>query len=295
MGESVIKKILITGCSGFIGRNVAQKALEEGYRVRGMDISDCPIKEVEFIKGDIRDQSRVKSAVGGVDAVIHLAALTSNLEFEKDPKGSYDVNVGGFLNVIDSAAKEGCERFLYASSAAVYTESFSEEDLIDVKRQRNHYAKTKLINEMIADSYSDLYGMKITGLRYFNVYGDGENDKGNYASIITLFIKMKNEGMPLVVYGDGKQSRDLINVSDAAEITLRLMKDGGGEVYNVGTGNTTSYNEIADIIKKDGKEYVKNPLSSYQRLTRADTKRLRSVIKDYKFVSVKDWVADNCR
>lgn len=285
-----INKIVITGCSGFIGRSTCEQALERGYEVFGIDTKPCAVDRVRFTNLDITDRNGVMKALKGADAVIHLAAITSNVEFERDMLRCYDVNVNGFLNTIAAAVKNGCRRFVYASSAAVYIDGFSEETVIDIKMQKNSYAKTKLMNEMIARSYEDVYRIKTSGLRFFNVYGKGENEKGNYASIITLFMKMKREGKPLTIYGDGKQARDMINVSDAANITLDLMEKGTEDIYNVGTGKSIVYDEIADVIDKKNKRYVENPLSSYQYLTRADTKRLRSIIGNYKFINAKDWI-----
>ena len=132
--------------------------------------------------------------------------------------------------------------------------------------------------------------MRTHGLRFFSVYGNGENDKGNYASIINLFFKEKAEGKPITVYGDGKQSRDMINVSDVAEISLTLMEKGKDMLYNVGTGECVAYNELAALIGGNSIIHISNPLSSYQYLTKADTKKLRTIIGEYKFVSSRDWI-----
>jgi UDP-glucose 4-epimerase len=293
MQKNQKRRLLITGCSGFIGANLARHALDEGYEVIGLDHRDCKIKGLKMIKGDILDSTLVKEAIEGVQKVIHLAAITSNVEFEKNLAKCYSVNVSGFLNVLDAAVSSGCEKVLYASSAAVYTSDsgFSETSIIDIKKQRNHYAKSKLINEMIADSYRDIYKMDIVGMRFVNVFGPGENDKGNYASIMTNFIRENKAGRPLVIYGDGSQARDHIFVDDASKIILLLLEKGKDAVYNVGTGNATAFNEIANLINKDNKKYVKNPLSSYQYLTKADTRKLLSTIGPFKFTSVKEGVS----
>ena len=285
-----IKKILVTGCSGFIGRKVAMTAIEKGYQVSGIDIKECNIPGIEFEKISITDSEDVIRAAEGADSIIHLAAVTSNLEFEKDLKRSYEVNVQGFANIIEAAVKNKCKRFLYASSSAVYIDSFSEDSVIDIRKQRNHYAKTKIINEIMAQSYSDLYGLSAVGMRFFNVYGEGENDKGNYASIINLFFNQRDSGKTITVYGDGRQSRDLINVDDVAEIVIRLIDNGSGEIYNIGTGESIPYMEIAGMIGGRNVEYVKNPLSSYQYLTRADTRKLIEAIGRYRFISCKEWI-----
>ena len=152
----------------------------------------------------------------------------------------------------------------------------------------SHYAKTKLINEAIAKSYESKGLLDTVGLRYFNVYGKGENEKGNYASIINLFIKYKKNQKPVKIYGNGKQSRDLINVSDAAAITLKLIKKSKKDIYNIGTGTATSYNNIAQMIGLIKKEYVKNPLSSYQQFTKANTSRLLGDIGKFNFINIKE-------
>lgn len=285
-------RILITGCSGFIGRAVVREALRQGYRVNGLDLKDCSVKGIRFVKGDINDYGTVKRAIKRADRVIHLAAVTSNLEFYKDMRSSYNTNVGGFLNVINAAAISKCKSFIYASSAAVYLKEsgFSELAHIDIRKQGNHYAKTKLINEMIADSYEERYNMNSIGMRLFNVFGPGENQKGNYASIITILLKMEKNGKPLLIYGDGSQSRDLIYVDDVAKITLILLEKGKNSIYNVGTGRANAYGHIADLIGPKHKKFVKNPLSSYQTYTKADTARLKKVIGKFNFIGLEQGI-----
>ena len=283
------KRLLITGSSGFIGRNIARQALSEGYEVIGMDIKPNKTKGIKFIKGDVRDKAIVEKASRNVEYIIHLAAITSNLEFESDFRKCYDINVNGFLNVIDVAHNNGCKKFLYASSSAVYLDKFSENTVIDISKRNNHYAKSKLINEMLASSYHNLYGLPIVGMRFFNNYGPEENEKGNYASIPTIFLKYKKEGKTIRIYGDGRQARDMIYVTDTAKIALKLLRKSVHPIYNIGTGIATSYNSIANMFKQE-KEYVKNPLSAYQLLTKADTSRLIRTIGNYKFVSIEEGI-----
>jgi nucleoside-diphosphate-sugar epimerase len=279
--------LLITGVSGFIGRYVAAEALRRGYRVTGLDRTPSSPAGVEFIPADIRDKDRMLDVMRGQDCVVHLAAITSNVEFIKNPIECYDINANGFLNVLDAAVKRGCAKVVYASSSAVYLDGFSEDTVIDFGRQTNHYAKAKLMNEMVAQSYEEIYRVKTTGLRFFNTYGDGENAKGDYASIISLFRTAKRQGEPLVVYGDGTQARDLINVRDVARISLDLLEKGSAPVYNIGTGVATQYLTIAKLIDPEHIVHVPNPLPSYQYLTRADTTRLRETIGDYRCVALE--------
>src|SRR3989442_2398152 len=253
-------RMLVTGAAGFIGRHVVEEALSRGYRVMGTDRRAAVTKGSEFVEADIRDEVQMMQLTQDQDCVVHLAAITSNVEFLKNPQECYDINSNGFLKVIDAAARSGCKRFVYASSAAVYLDGFSVDTMIDLRRQGNHYAKTKLMNEMVAKSYEHIHTMRATGLRYFNVYGNGENTKGDYASIVTIFLKAHQNREPLVVYGDGKQARDLIHVRDAARVTVDLLEKGAEDVYNVGTGASTAYTAIAEMIDRHHIKYVPNPL-----------------------------------
>ncbi len=281
------KSVLVTGCSGFLAKYVIEKALEQGYDVRGLDTHDCDMPGIEFVRGSIVDYSTVERAMYGMDYVIHLAAITANTEFTKNPKMCYDINVNGFLNVLEATLRNQVKKIIFASSSAVYHDNFSEDALIDIKQKRDHYAKSKLMNEMMAHSYNLIYNMPVIGVRIFNLYGYGENVKGDYASVVAKFLDNKEKGEKLVLFGDGKQARDLIYVEDAAEIILMLLHKGTKDIYNLGTGEPKVYNDVADAIDKGNKEYVKNPLPSYQYLTKADTKRLREVIGDYKFTDIK--------
>jgi nucleoside-diphosphate-sugar epimerase len=284
--------MLITGVSGFIGSYIAEDAVRRGYRVTGVDLKRSHTPGIEFVEADIRDKGRMLQVLKGQDCVVHLAAITSNVEFVKNPLECYEINAHGFLNVIDGAVKGSCTRFVYASSSAVYLDTFSEETTIDFSKQTNHYAKAKLMNEMVAKSYEEIYKLRTIGLRFFNVYGDGENEKGDYASIISLFRKAKKNGEQLVVYGDGKQARDLINVRDVACISLNLLEKGSRSLYNVGTGVATEYLTIAKTIDRHNIVHVPNPLPSYQYYTRAETARLREALGDYQFVELQRGIRD---
>jgi UDP-glucose 4-epimerase len=278
VGSVAGRRVLITGASGFIGQYVAEEALRRGYRVTGIDKKRSRTRGIEFIEANILDRAHMLRIVKDQDCVVHLAAVTSNVEFTRNPTDCYDVNANGFLNIIAAAARGACQQFVYASSAAVYLDTFSEDAAIDFNKQDNHYAKTKLMNEMVAKSYACIYGMRTTGLRFFNVYGNGENEKGDYASIVTIFLKARKNREPLVVYGDGRQSRDLIHVTDAARMTLDLVEKSAGGVYNVGTGVSTAYTAIAEMIDRQNIKYIPNPLANYQLYTKADTTRLRGAL-----------------
>lgn len=288
-------RLFITGVSGFVGRAIAECALALGYEVSGVDREGSRIHGVNVHKADIRDKEKMRRLTKGVDYIVHVAAITSNIEFERNLSLCYEVNVNGFNSIIGAAHANGCKRFVYASSSAVYKDKFSENAPLDIHGTKNHYAKTKMINEMTGQSYNELGLMETVGTRFFNVYGPGENKKGNYASIISLYINMALQKKSITIYGDGKQSRDLIYVRDVAEITLRLLKSGDTGIYNVGTGKATSYNDIADMVSGCEKIHVKNPLSTYQLLTKADTRKLLGAIGKFKFKNINEGITDMVR
>ncbi len=283
-------RILVTGSSGFIGSHTARLALARGYTVTGLDTAESIVPGIDAVSGDIRDRDTVSEAMKGADYVIHLAAVTVGQEFEKDPKACYSVNVSGFMNVLDAACRQGVKKFVYASTAYVYQDEFKEDTVIDIAKQRNHYAKSKIINEMLAKSYGDIYDTSIMGLRFFNVYGEGEKTKGPYTSIITKFLECDQKGEPLELYGDGTQAKDMVNVEDASKIALALMQKGKHSIYNVGTGRPIPYKEIAELINPSNIKYVPNPLSTYQYYTKADTARLLDTLHGYEFIDTREWI-----
>lgn len=282
--------VFITGICGFIGRAIAELATEQGYDVSGIDRAGRKRAGIRIEKADVRDRRTMLKLTKNVDYVIHTAAITSDIEFEKRLGYCYDINVNGFNSVIEAACANGCKKFVYASSSAVYRNIFSEDAVLDVNEQKNNYAKTKIINEMVAQSYNDLGRIDAIGTRYFNVYGSGELRKGNYASIITLFIRQAMKYNKITIYGTGNQSRDLIHVDDAAAITLALMKHGRAGIYNVGTGVSTSYNKIAKMISACRAVHIKTPLKTYQLFTKADTKKLKKTIGNYNFINIEEGI-----
>ncbi len=299
-------RLLVTGSSGFIGSAICSVALRKGYEVVGLSDKEPTVKGIEAIQGDITQPESVKDAMQGVDAVIHLAAITVQNEFEKDPRRCLQINVDGFANVIQQASEQGV-RFLYASSSYVYPSTdFSETAPIDINQQPNIYARTKIMNEMIANFYAELHrlssgerGIASLGLRFFNVYGIGEATKGPYTSVISKFAENKAKGEKIEVYralsGEGGASKDMVNIKDVAEITVRLLETKETGVINVGTGVATPYWDIAQMIDSANAVWVKNPLSTYQTFTKADTTKLMSVLGGYKFVSIKDGVEEILR
>lgn len=294
MTQKRLKRILITGCSGFIGRHAVSYALNNGYDVVGLDLNplDKKHKNLTFIRGDINNKNTVEKAAEGCDYVLHLAAATSIPDFQYDLYTNYTTNVVGFMNVIEAAKSNKCKKFVYASSSAVYQNDFGEDAIIKVKELRNHYGKSKLIDELIADSYIDAYKLSAVGLRYFNIYGSGEEVKLR-SSPITQFLYSKRKNDTITIFGDGKQAKDFTHIDDAIKITFKLMESRKSlGVYNVGTGIATNFIHIAELMNPKKVVYVKNPyLSSYIFYLKADTRRLLKEIKGYQFISVEKGIS----
>jgi len=227
--------------------------------------------------------------------------------FQDDLEANYYTNVAGFLNVLDVAHHAKVAKLVYASSSAIYFdgkysqlaqklgEAFTEEDpFINPLRLHTHYGKSKLINEMIAASYDSAYNFSTLGLRYFNVYGAGDEKKTNRCAPVQHFINSRKEGKPIVIYGDGSQAKDFIYVDDAIDITFRLLESNADGVCNVGTGVATSFNDAADTVdelfqSKSEHRYVPIPNpDSYQYYTRADVSKMLSFVGEHKFTTLRE-------
>jgi UDP-N-acetylglucosamine 4-epimerase len=211
-------------------------------------------KGFTFIQGDIRDVEACKAAVQGVDFVLHQAALGSVPRSIKDPVSTNDVNVGGFLNMLQAAKDEGVKRFVYATSSSVYGD---EQRLPKVEakigKPLSPYAVSKSVNEMYAKVFGDLYDMETIGLRYFNVFGQRQDPQGAYAAAIPRFIQHFISHQSPTIHGDGTQSRDFTyikNVIHANHIAMLTTNPvATNEVYNVAYGKSTNLNELVELLQ----------------------------------------------
>ena len=255
-------EILVTGGAGFIGSHIVDRLLQEGVTVRVLDNLSTGEKKnlaqhqnnksLKFIEGDIRNFDLIKKAVKGVDAVIHEAALVSVTRSVQDPLLSTEINVTGTLNLLKACVEAHVKRFVFASSCAVYgdTKTLPNHEKLAPK-PLSPYAADKLAVENYAKVFHELYGLETICLRYFNVYGPRQK-YGPYSGVISIFINclLKNEA-PLI-YGDGKQTRDFINIKDVVEANMLALskQNAAGEIFNISTGKTTTLNNLALTIQK---------------------------------------------
>lgn len=273
-------RILVVGGSGFIGSAIIRYATTNGIQADIMDVKDNQVPCINFFRVDISDSAVKDFNFSRYDIVIILAAVTSQLEFEKDPVRSFKVNVNGLLHILEGCKRSNVPKVVFASSSAIYgdTRTRSTEEMPPVPF--NMYAASKIMGEYLFKSYTHKSYFNGVIVRYFNVYGLGENEKGDYRSIISIFIDNVMSNRKVSVYGDGTQRRDFINVKDAARITLELAKEQEG-IYNVGTGQAVSWNNILDVISNKigtfSRDEIENPLRDYQYFTEADITKLTEI------------------
>ena len=250
-------KYLVTGGAGFIGSHITRTLLERGDQVRILDNFSSGKREnlkgldVELIEGDLRDSSKVAEAVKGMDIVFHEAAFVSVPESMEKPLECLDVNVTGTSILFEAARKAGVKRVVVASSAAVYGDSeaypLSEETPL---RQLSPYATSKRIDEKYAELFTNQFGLEVAALRYFNVYGPRQRPDSMYAAAVPIFIRRMLDNKPITIYGDGGQTRDLVNVRDVVQANLLASEHPAapGKIFNVCTGVETRLLDLLDIL-----------------------------------------------
>ena len=250
-------RILVTGGAGFIGAPTVACLLSAGHSVTVLDnlsnsqLNHLPTHEnLRFFKGDICDSVALDAATDGIDLVLHLAAQVSVSASIAAPLNSTNVNVIGFLTVLEAVRRKQIKRLVYASSAAVYADaSHGCQALTECAATlpASPYGVEKLINDEYAKLYAKLYGLSILGLRYFNVYGACQQ-ASEYAGVLTQFASKIHADETLIVFGDGMQSRDFIHVSDVAKLNFRALFSNAVGVLNVASGHSISLNKIIAMM-----------------------------------------------
>ena len=209
------------------------------------------LSKIYFIEGDIRHRATVEAAVDGCDVIFHQAAVVSVPQTVDDPVGSSSVNTSGTLTILDVARTQGVARVVLASSCAVYGDDPIQPKHEDIPPQpKSPYALQKLIGEMHARLYYELYGLESICLRYFNVYGPRQDPSSPYSGVISIFMDRAVEKSKPVVYGDGRQSRDFIYVEDVvgANLLAAASNSADGRAINVGTGHSITIRRLWEMI-----------------------------------------------
>ncbi len=257
-------KYLVTGGAGFIGAHIAQTLLERGKTVRILDnfstgkreniaalIQQFGRDQLEVLEGDVRDAARVKVAVSGIEIIFHEAAFVSVPQSMDEPQECFDVNLTGTSLLFDAARGAGVRRAVVASSAAVYGESEALPLVEETPLQpMSPYAVSKRVNEMYAELFTNSFDFEVVALRYFNVYGPRQRPDSMYAAAVPIFARRLLDGKPITVFGDGGQTRDLINIHDVVRANLAASEhpNAAGQVFNVCTGIETRLLDLLDVF-----------------------------------------------
>ena len=292
--------ILVTGGAGFIGSHAVDALLTSGRHVRVLDDFSTGKEEnldaawalaaqggagLQVIEGDVRDEVRMRDAVDGCYAVVHLAAVASVIQSVEDPVGCDSVTHGGTVNAVRQAVEAGCERFVLASSCAIYGDA-TDLPISETTRPRplSPYAGAKLASEEVCADAADAGQVTAACLRFFNVYGPRQDPGSAYSGVISRFLSAAAAGEPVTIYGDGRQSRDFVYVHDVVAAILAAVHRPltGISVLNVGTGRQTDLLEILAVIEERAGKRLERTMEPARkgdvRHSRADAGRARWVL-----------------
>ena len=255
------KRIIITGAAGFIGSNLTDALLERGAEVIGVDnlfngrLDNLEValknKKFEFHKGDIRDLNFLLDVFKDIDIVYHQAAFTSVPQSVKMPENCNDVNVNGVLNVLNAARRMNVDKVIFASSSSVYGDTPTLPKREDMRRiPISPYGVAKLACEAYMQVYHHVYGLKTTSLRYFNVFGPRQRDSP-YSGVIAIWLGNIIRNEDLIIFGDGKISRDFTYIKDVILANLlAAYYDAAGEILNIGAGSPINLTYLAKLMLK---------------------------------------------
>lgn len=256
------RRVLVTGDAGFVGSMLVRRLVEAGAHVTVLDDLFTGSAEVlptaaQLVVGTVEDASLVRELVGQASVVFHLAARNI-IASTRDPQSDFATNIGGTLNVLMAARECSLDRVVYTGSTSIYGNPRSipinEEDGI---QPLSPYAVSKLGGENYALAFYESYGTPISVVRYSNVFGVGQRPDNPYCGVISKFFAAAYEGRPLLVHGDGEQTRDFTYIDDAVSATMlaAVHPRAEGEVFNVGTGIETSVNALAmQVAAATGRE-----------------------------------------
>ncbi len=284
-------KILVTGGAGFIGSHTVEAIIALGHTARVFDNlstgdeSNLPKSElVEFVKGDITDADAVMDAVRGCDAIMHSAAVVSVPQSIQEPRETFEINTRGTVNLLEAARVQRIARFVFSSTCAVYG------DLPGTKTESSElcplvpYSASKLMAEEWAQVYARNYDLSIVRLRYFNVYGVRQHANSPYSGVLAKWTNAIKQNKPCLIFGNGEQTRDFVNVRDVAQANVTALMHSaleGDVLLNVATAHSVSLNDVLDALDTVAPAKVKReyhpPREGDIVHSSADSSRLQSL------------------
>ena len=297
-------KFLVTGGAGFIGKHIIAELLRDDHNITIFDNFSSSSKNdivhllengVNLVTGDILDYDLLLKSMSNYDFVIHLAAQTSVEQSIVDPETTIDINVEGTVNVLKSCVKTNVKGLISTSTAAVYGSSPTPISETSQPNPISSYGASKLVTEYNLQAFSRFFGLNCISLRLFNVYGNGQSSE---AVVIRKFLKNISKDLPLEIFGDGTQTRDFVHISDVIQAfycAIKNIEAKRGEVYNIGSGKSTSINELASLlISSKGKDLQiihKPERQGEVKFSKADISLAKTDINYSPEVSLRDGLA----
>lgn len=294
-------KSLVTGGAGFIGSNLVDSLIQLGHEVVVID-NESAESNGEFYwnskaknyKYDICDYEKTRELYTDVDYVFHLAAEARIQPAIANPLLAVKTNVLGTATVLQCSREAGVDKVIYSSSSSGYGHNQTPNNEEQLDDCLNPYSVSKISGEKLCSMYTKLFGVKTIIFRYFNVYGERQPLKGQYAPVVGIFLRQKNEGNSLTIIGDGEQRRDFTHVSDVVDAnilaaTLDVEYDYYGQLYNVGPGKNYSINEIANAISDN--QINISPRIGEARETLANNEKIKSVFGWEPKVNLMEWIS----
>lgn len=285
-----MRRVLITGASGLIGKSIVGQLINESYRVMALDkwrakeFDQLNSNGFRFIQGDCQNYGLIKGLMSDCDLVIHLAAPSSFLMYKENPRGSTINTIQSMLNLLEAMKAHSVKKIVHASTSAIYEGNPVPYHETMIIRPPDLKALSKKVNEEMAEQYSDSYGITAIHMRPFSVYGEGETEKGGYANVISLFAWAMVAGNQPVVWSDGEQTRDFIHAEDAAKAFIMAAEaDIPTQALNLGTGKETTFNQVIALINQQlganiQAQYIDVPIDIYAQRLLSDNSRLEQVL-----------------
>jgi UDP-glucose 4-epimerase len=294
-------KSLVTGGAGFIGSNLVDKLLELGHKVTVIDNEYSDAHEHFYwnslsqnYKYDIADYNLTRDLYDGVDYVFHLAAEARIQPAILNPIEAVRINTVGTCTVLQCAREAGVKRVMYSSTSSAYGRNEPANIETQPDDCLNPYSVSKVSGEKLCRMYTELYGLPTVTFRYFNVYGERQPLKGQYAPVIGIFLRQRASGEPLTIVGDGNQRRDFTYVGDVVNANIlaaitEVDSEAFGQVYNIGTENNYSINQISGMISSD--TVTISPRLGETRLSLANNQKFRETFGWEPTMKLEDWIA----
>ena len=302
---------LVTGGAGFIGSHLVDKLLDMGHQVTVVDNESSICNEKFYwndkawnVKADISDAkmmeqvfSCVNDGMPKIDWVFHLAAYSRIQIALQNPVGCVKTNVIGTTTLLQCAREHGVKAFINSSTSSSYGLKNQPPLREDMPPDcLNPYSVSKVAAENMCKMYSDLFDLNIVNLRYFNVYGERQPLRGQYAPVVGLFLEQWRSGDKFTIVGDGEQRRDFTHVRDVVRANIAAAErasDISTELINVGTGTNHSVNQIADMISSSNAVKFIPPRPAEARVTLADISKAKKLLGYMPSIEISDWIDEH--